>query len=83
MDALLWYGLGIAILGILGAADRWADSVLRNPSANPGKIRFALLVRKFALGAFYLAFALGVATALYALGSLRMPTACTGPGCPF
>jgi hypothetical protein len=82
VDALLWYGIGVAALGLLGAAGRWADSALRKPFVSPGRVRFARLVRKFTLAAFYLAFAFGVATVLYAVGTFRLPASCSGPGCP-
>ncbi len=74
MDALL-YGLAILVLAILGTAGRWADGKLKAPSS-PRSQRLARLVLAVATWAFYLAFAVGLATVLYAIGTWSPPTEC-------
>ncbi len=70
MDALL-YGLGILLLAVLGTAARWADRELQKPA--PRRRKLAERVQWITLWTFYLAFAAGFASVLYAIGTWHPP----------
>lgn len=71
MDALLWYSIAIALLGGLGVAGRWAD---RHVARGGHHKSVAQIILQIALGAYYLAFAFGVATLLYILATGTAPS---------